>query len=149
MGNLAFIVSGIEQSEESRIYQFRAATPAEVQAADQQELEVPGRFRFEQVINTEWDLGSADFYISQGIAIDPYGCVTIPTGTIATLVDSATHGALYILISKPGNDDPFIAPIQLADYNPDDDDDAKRNDQKASDPVPATKVGDMVIFEGV
>ena len=126
MGNLAFIVSGIEQSEESRIYQFRAATPAEVQAADEEGLEVPGRFRFEQDVPA---------YIEMGIAIDPYGCVTIPTVMITTIIEGDTHGALEFPVSKPGEDDPFIGTIQLADYAPLDD-----------DPVPATKVGDMVIF---
>ena len=135
MGSLAVIVSGIEQSEESRIYQFRAATPAEVQAADQEGLEVPGRFRFEQVVKPEWDLGDFQLYLENGIAIDPYGCVTIPTGTIPIFVEGTTHGSLTSLVSKPGEDYPLFGAIQLENYAPDE-----------GDPVPATKVGDMVIF---
>lgn len=136
MGSLAFIVSGIEQSEESRIYQFRAATPAEVQAADVEGLEVPGRFRFAQVIDPAWSLGDGEqFFITLGIAIDPYGCVTIPTATIAELVDGAANGYLPLIVLKPGEDMPYAGRIQLEDYVPLDD-----------DPVPATKVGDMVVF---
>ena len=140
MASLAFIVSGIEQSEESRIYQFRAATPAEVQAADQEGLEVPGRFRFEQV-------GDSPFFIENGIAIDPYGCVTIPTGTITTVVEGENHGMLQVLVSRPGDDLLYVGEIQLEDYTPENNNEHK-NEQKADDPatVPATKVGDMVIF---
>ena len=62
--------------------------------------------------------------------------MTIPTNTISVVVESAAHGAFQIFVSKPGEDDLFIGTIQLADYTPEDD-----------DPVLATKVGDMVIFD--
>ena len=146
MGSLAFIVSGIEQSEESKIYQFRAATPAEVQAADQEGLEVPGRFRFEQVIDPESGFADGEqLYIELGIAIDPYGCVTIPTRAIANIVDGSA-GALPILVTKPGEDDPFIGTIQLVDVTPSPG--PAKDEVKADDPEPvlATKVGDMVVF---
>ena len=135
MANLAFIISGIEQSEESRIYQFRAATPAEVLAADQEGLEVPGRFRFAQVLDTAWSLGDPTQFIVAGIAIDPYGCVTIPTDTITALVDGDANGFLPVIVLKQGEDTPYSGAIHLEDYAPLDD-----------DPVPATKVGDMFIF---
>lgn len=136
MGEIAFIVSGIEQSEESRIYQFRAATPAEVTATDREGLAVPGRFRFEQIVNPEWDLGDANQYVVGGIAIDPYGCVTIPNDKITELVQSDAHGWLTIIVSKPEEDLPFLTMILLEDYTPLDDDQT----------IIALKVGDMVIF---
>lgn len=138
MAKLAFIVSGIEQSEESRIYQFRAATPAEVQTAEIEGVDVPGIFRFEQVLKPEWDMGHPLLFIAQEIAIDPYGCVTIPTATLAELVadEPGVDGSLAIFVSKPGADFPCEGRIQLRDNAPLDD-----------DPVPATKVGDMVIFD--
>lgn len=141
MANLAFIVSGIEQSEESRIYQFRAATPAEVQAAEQLGLEVPGRFRFVQVVDPETGLidPGDQFYIANGIAIDLYGCVTIPTDTITLIIDgdAELHGSLPLLVSKPGEDVTYLGTIQLNDII-----------QPDVEPVLATKVGDMVIFYG-
>lgn len=131
MTETAFIVCGIEQSEESRIYQFLAVTPAEATEGD---VAVPGRFRFEQVLKPEWDLGDNQLYLKNGIAIDPYGCVTIPIDALTSLVSGEKHGSLTIIVSIQGeNDNPFLGAIQLEDYTP-----------LEGDPVLATKVGDMV-----
>lgn len=142
MASIAFKVSGIVESDESRIYLLDAATLKEIDDAGV-EANIPKKFYFPQTVSLDLlgslDLEHPEIYLQGvehegsimelGVGIDPYGAITISKAWISEYQPIIALDVICFV-----KDTVYVGTIYYDGVNDE------------LDPIPATAVGDIILF---